>query len=299
MTAGFEIEGWRRLRLTAAPAGLAYGGDGRRSVWKIAYCCQANPFLPWTRRRIQVQGREIRVQLRMSVVWRISLPPIVATFVVLWGSIDGSFLESERGGDLLPQGRTTDIPWLGINQFQVRFSEQTVLTRADVRVQSARGVAYGPVKISGFSDLYTITLARPIEEADRVRVLIDIPRGTPFSGTLNVLPGDVNDDGVVNSKDLAAIHKQPHVYWDPPSVLYQDITGDGEANGSDYRAVKGFLGTMLPWPFAKAKRLDAVLDRAAFSLDNKSVVGYLFWVFDRCFTLPRGAAAILQEGEPS
>ncbi len=110
--------------------------------------------------------------------------PIVSGFVVLWGSNDGSDLESERGGGLLPQGRT------------------------------------------------------------------------------NVLPGDVNGDGVVNSKDLAAIHKWANVYLGPPSVVYRDITGDGKANGRDYLAVKDRLGTMLAPPLPKAKRLDAVLDRA-------------------------------------
>ncbi len=37
----------------------------------------------------------------------------------------------------------------------------------------------------------------------------------------------------------------------------------------------------------------------AISLDNESVVEYLFAVFDRCFTSPIGAAAISQEGDPS
>ena len=65
--------------------------------------------------------------------------------------------------------------------------------------------------------------------------------------------GDVNGDGVVNSKDLAAIHKSRNVYLGSASVLYQDINGDGKANGRDYRAVKDFLGTMLPPPLVKAK----------------------------------------------
>jgi hypothetical protein len=197
--------------------------------------------------------------------------PIVSRFVVVWGSNDASDLESERGGNLLPQGRKNDIPWLGINQFLVQFSQQLVLTSADIRLQSARGIAYGPVTISGFPHLYTITLARPIDKADRVTVLIEIPQSTPFSGTLNVLPGDVNGDGVVNSKDLAAIHKWANVYFGPPAVVYQDITGDGKANGRDYLAVKDRLGTMLPPPLPKAKRLDAVLDRArSHSTTNRS-----------------------------
>ena len=197
--------------------------------------------------------------------------PIVARFVATWGSNDASDLESERDGDLLPPGRTTDIPWLGINQFQVYFSEPMVLSSADIRIQSARGIAYGPVKISGISDLSTITLARPIDKADRVTVLINIRQGSPFSGTLDVLPGDVNGDGQVNSKDLAAIHNWRNVYFGSPSVLYQDITGDGKANGSDYLAVKHFLGTTLPPPLAKAKRLDSVLDRARpHSTTNRS-----------------------------
>jgi hypothetical protein len=189
-------------------------------------------------------------------------PPIVVTFAVVWGGNDASDLMSEAGCKLLPQGRKTDIPWLGINQFYVQFSQQLVLSSADIRVQSARGIVYGPIKYDGSSNVYTFTLARPIDEADRVTVVIDIPGGTPFSGTLNVLPGDVNGDGVVNLKDLAAIHKQPNVYAGSASDLYQDINGDGKVNGSDYLAVKDRLGTMLPPSLPKAKRLDAVVDRA-------------------------------------
>jgi hypothetical protein len=188
--------------------------------------------------------------------------PIVARFVVIWGSNYASELTSERDGNLLPPGRTTDIPWLGIDQFQVHFSEPMVLSSADIRIQSARGIAYGPVTIGGISDLCTITLARPIDKADRVKVLIDIRQGAPFSGTLNVLPADVNGDGVVNSRDLAAIHKWRNVYLGSAPVVYQDITGDGKANGSDYLAAKHRLGTMLPASLAKAKRLNTVPDRA-------------------------------------
>ena len=62
---------------------------------------------------------------------------IVTRLSLLWGSNDASQLEIERGGNLLPQGRTIDMPWLSINRFQVQFSELMVLTSADIRIQSA------------------------------------------------------------------------------------------------------------------------------------------------------------------
>ena len=68
--------------------------------------------------------------ISVPMSFRTSLPPIVTRLSLLWGSNNASQLEIEikHGGNLLPQGRTIDMPWLSINRFQVQFSELMVLT---------------------------------------------------------------------------------------------------------------------------------------------------------------------------
>ena len=76
------------------------------------------------------------------------------------------------------------------------------LTPADVTLHRALGgTSYGPVSVSGSGTSYTITLAHPISTADRVTIAIAggniVP---PYTRRLDVLPGDLNDDGSVNSQ---------------------------------------------------------------------------------------------------
>ena len=109
---------------------------------------------------------------------------------------------------LLPAGRNTDLPWLGIDQLPITLSRAYTLTADDVFITSAIGVNYGPVTVSGSGTSYTITLARPINAADRVTLIVDNPGISAFYRRLDVLPGDFNDDGVVNSQDLAGIRNE-------------------------------------------------------------------------------------------
>jgi hypothetical protein len=93
-----------------------------------------------------------------------------------------------------------------------------------------------------------------------------------FTGTLNVLPGDGNGDGLVNSKDLAAVHRHPNVDSAPLPALDQDLNGDGKVNGTDYRGVKSRLGTKLPHPAAKNTRQSAIRDRSRLPSTKVSAV---------------------------
>ena len=65
----------------------------------------------------------------------------------------------------------------------------------------AVGINYGPVTISGSGTNYVITLTRPINTADRVTFTIASPAIATYTRRLDVLPGDVNDDGAVNTTD--------------------------------------------------------------------------------------------------
>ncbi len=91
----------------------------------------------------------------------------------------------------LPAGRKHDLPWIGIDAFQFSFTAPALLTAADVMVQSARGMTYGPITVTGSGMNDTVTFAQPIDKADRVTITLDIMGRQIFAGRFNVLPGDV------------------------------------------------------------------------------------------------------------
>jgi len=172
------------------------------------------------------------------------LPAASDTVAVDWGTQTVSLQTAADGLRLLPAGRNTDLPWLGINRLQVTLSQAQSLTPADVTVNSAIGVNYGPVTVSGSGTNYTITLAQPINAADRVTITIVNPGVSIFNRRLDVLPGDFNDDGVVNSQDLVGIRNQ--ILGLAPITIFGDINGDGVVDIKDYNAVRAGIGTTLP-----------------------------------------------------
>ena len=138
------------------------------------------------------------------------------------------------------------MPWLGIDQLPITLSQAYTLTAADVLISSAIGVNYGPVTVSGSGTNYTITLAQPINAADRVTIIIDNPGISVFYRQLDVLPGDFNDDGVVNSQDLAGIRNEWLGIGGAKPTIFGDINGDGMVNVADYNAERLLIGTSLP-----------------------------------------------------
>ena len=174
------------------------------------------------------------------------LPAANDTVAVTWGTQTALLQTASDGLRLLPQGRTTDLPWLGIYSLQVTLSQAQTLTATDVTVNSANGVNYGPVTVSGSGTSYTITLAQPINAADRVTITIVNPGVSIFNRRLDVLPGDVNDDGVVNVQDMVAIRNQMLGLVGAVPTIFGDINGDGKVDINDYTAVRELIGTTLP-----------------------------------------------------
>ena len=100
--------------------------------------------------------------------------------------------------------------------------------------------------VSGSGTNYTITLAQPIDAADRVTLIVDNPGISAFYRRLDVLPGDFNDDGVVNSQDLAGIRNEWLGVGGAKPTIFGDINGDGKVNVADYNAERLLIGTSLP-----------------------------------------------------
>jgi WD40 repeat protein len=170
----------------------------------------------------------------------------IATVAVDWGSQTVALQTAADGLRLLPVGRNTDLPWLGVQQVAITLGQATTVAAGDVTIKSARGVRYGPVTISGSGTSYLITLAQPISAADRVTLTIGNALIASFTCRLDVLPGDFNDDGVVDSRDVVSVRNEFLGFAGAVPTLFGDINGDGKVDINDYNAVRKLLFTTLP-----------------------------------------------------
>jgi hypothetical protein len=166
---------------------------------------------------------------------------------VNWGTSGSAMLQTASDGlRLLPAGRNTDLPWLGIWKLEITLGQAATLAAGDISAIGSSGTNYGPVTVSGSGTSYTITLAQPINAADRVTITIGNDLIASFTRRLDVLPGDVNDDGVVNVQDMVAIRNQMLGLLGAVPTIFGDINGDGKVDILDYDAVRMCIGTTLP-----------------------------------------------------
>ncbi len=171
---------------------------------------------------------------------------IISGVGVIWGTQTAALvLPAAAGGLLLPAGRATDLPWLGIQVFQITLSQSETLTTSDFTFTSARGIRYRAAGLSGSGTNYTIFLSRPIKTSDRVTIKIAGTGLTTFTGRLNVLPGDFNDDGVVNKRDVLDVRAKARGLG-PASSIFADINGNGVVNNTDVKLVRQRVGSKLP-----------------------------------------------------
>ena len=61
-----------------------------------------------------------------------------------------------------------------------------------------------------------------------------------------MLPGDFNDDGVVNGSDVVGVRNEWLGINGAVPTIVGDINGDGVVNGTDYNDVRIEIGTTLP-----------------------------------------------------
>jgi hypothetical protein len=172
-------------------------------------------------------------------------PGAVTAVTVSWGA-DSAPLYTAGDGLLMPAGRNTDLPWLGIDSLQITLSEPESLTAADVTVKGLKIKNYGPVAISGSGTSYSITLARRIKLADRVTITIAAPNFVTYIGGLDVLPGDFDDNGVVNERDVKDVRNELHRTGGAQPTIFGDIAGDGTVDARDMKATQRLVGTRLP-----------------------------------------------------
>ena len=161
-----------------------------------------------------------------------------------WGTLGrASLVTAADGVRLLSAGRSTDIAWNGINKFTITLNVGAALVAADVQVTGIKVANYGPVTVTGSGTTYTITIAQPINSADRVTITISNPLISSYTRRLDVLPGDVNDDGVVNATDIAL---ERNAYFSGVYNFNYDIDGDGFVTIYDYNIDRALVNTLLP-----------------------------------------------------
>ena len=149
-------------------------------------------------------------------------------------------------------GRQTDLPWFGIHELQITLKEPETLTAADITISGLKGVRYGPVTVTAVpSDnvelfLYDIAFFQPINKPDRVTITIAGPEIVTYTRRLDVLPGDFDDNGVVNNKDVTAIRNEWKGKHGAQPTIFGEILGDGTVTAGDYNATRKRIGTRLP-----------------------------------------------------
>jgi hypothetical protein len=171
--------------------------------------------------------------------------PYVASSAVGWGNKTAPLKLAADGLHLLPEGRKTDLPWLNVQQLTITLSTPVTLSLTDVIVSSTSGTNYGPLTVSGSGTSYTITLGQSITKADRLTIKLNLAGMVSPTFELDVLPGDYNDDGVVNSQDMVGVRNEMLGLMGALPTLFGDINGDGKVDINDYTAVRQRIGSHL------------------------------------------------------
>lgn len=160
-----------------------------------------------------------------------------------WGSQTAALLDAS-GGRLLPAGRTTSIPWLGITTLRLSLDQPiTSLAPGDITLSSLAGSGYPVATVSGSGTTWTVTLAGSgLSNADRVIVTIGRSGVATYTRRLDVLPGDANDDGQVTVLDRLLVQAQIALAY---QAIY-DIDGNGTVTSTDRNLVSARLNSKLP-----------------------------------------------------
>ncbi|MDG3008412.1 choice-of-anchor Q domain-containing protein [Paludisphaera mucosa] len=178
---------------------------------------------------------------------------MVAGVSVGWGTQTAGLVTAPDGVQLLPVGRKSTIDWAGIKSISVTIAGGGSVSASDVVVKGVNVADYGPVTVIDLGGgTFLVTLARPINEADRVTITISNPTIGTYTRRLDVLPGDINDDGTVNAADVnfmkSYLAGQPNVLGGIDPVFF-DLNGDGIVTSADYLVLTKAIGkkkTKLP-----------------------------------------------------
>jgi hypothetical protein len=176
------------------------------------------------------------VSSAVSYTWFIET---VSDVQVQWGTAGSASILS----------MTSNLPWYQVKTIDIVFASDVSghISQSDLALTGVNVANYNIGNSGSASFSYnsgtktaTWTLVTPIN-IDRLMMSLS---GGIYTKNFNVLPGDVNNDGLVNSQDLTLI--QQHF---TSSVAYNalyDINGDGFVDINDYTLTRSFIGDTLP-----------------------------------------------------
>ena len=161
-----------------------------------------------------------------------------------------------------------DLPWININQLDLVFSEGVDLTAANLKLTGKGSKDYmAGVTLNHAPGAVNASLSLPTAiGVDRLMLLLDgddasidgglgvrdtsgnFLSGGDYRQDFDVLPGDFNGDGIVNSTDVVLVRNQLPGYLPAGSTpsIFADVNGDGVVDLSDYNLVRSRSGTKLP-----------------------------------------------------
>ena len=214
---------------------------------------------------------------------QVGVPPTVTGVLVCGSAWSGSFLDylnSQGLGDAImgysiPSGASqlTTLPWSNLDTITITFSQDVNVTQGDLQ---ALGVTVTNYMISDFnynSSIHaaTWTLQQPVATdkilidltgvTDQAGIALDgewtngistFPSGNGTAGgdfqfRLNVLPGDVTQDGMVISNDGVMVRNALGTTAGMPGYsVFLDVTADGMVISNDRIIVRNQLGVQLP-----------------------------------------------------
>jgi hypothetical protein len=236
--------------------------------------------IPAPKRRCSLELLEPRLALS-------AVAPTVSDVVVSstqWSEGFLTYLESHSlgtGGYSIPVGssaQSAPLPWENINQIKITFSQDVDVQAADMVLSGVNTTVYD---CSGFfydpqSHIATWTLSAPIA-ADKVMIDLDAnglapvrnlngdvldgewqngtssytsgngTAGGDFEFAFEVLPGDVNQSGLVTYLDYVYTRSlDGKSSSDAGYIALRDINGSGLINASDWQDVLGFAWDEIP-----------------------------------------------------
>lgn len=179
-------------------------------------------------------------------------------------NVNGAELALQTAPDglrLLPAGRLNDLPWSGLQQFQITLDVPAILQSSDVSAMGSNGVSYGPVTITGSGNTYTLTLAHPVTTAERLLLTIGNAQIAEFTREIDILPGDVNDNGQVDFADFVSLSSHFGYGRVPRLPVTGDLNADGIINFADFVILSEDFGKSLPAVQTPAIRRLAAVSR--------------------------------------
>jgi hypothetical protein len=178
----------------------------------------------------------------------LTIQPKVVDVRVDWGSRSMSIL-----------GLNRDLPFINITAIDIIFSDNVNVTSANLALTGVNIPSYSFSQFNYNSTAHDATWTLPTAlGVDRLMMALDNVTATPQAGTgpnialghyangFNVLPGDVDGDGVVTSQDVVLVRNMFLGFGGTAVTIFGDLDGNGVVDINDYNAVRRRVGTKLP-----------------------------------------------------